>query len=273
MPSSDTAGRNADLTGRARRIESERQFHNDRFIHEVRHDQGKYYAAIKHGIRDFEERVREYAPGADVLEYGCGSAIQGLQIAPIAKSLTGIDISDVAVEDAGRAAQARGLLNTRYERMDAEDLTFEDETFDLVFGRGIIHHLDLRRSFASISRVLRPGARAIFWEPLGHNPVLNGYRVRTPEARTPDEHPLLKSDFEIARDYFEVASPRFYGLTTIATVPIRDTTAGDALLAVTSLVDRLIFLSPLKWLAWHCLIELRKPAHLAPPRTLRNRPL
>ena len=255
-------------TERQRRLENERAFHNDRFSDEVRHDQGKYYAAIKHGSADFEARVRELAQGADVLEYGCGSAIQGLQIAASANSLTGIDISDVAVDDAARAAAERGLANTRYERMDAEDLTFDDASFDLVFGRGIIHHLDLDRSFTSIARVLRPGGRAVFWEPLGHNPLLNRYRDWTPEARTPDEHPLLRSDFEIVEAHLQLASIRFYGLTTIATVPIRDTAVGDALLKATAWIDSLIFRSPLKWHAWHCLFELRKPDGGHPPKVI-----
>jgi ubiquinone/menaquinone biosynthesis C-methylase UbiE len=249
----------AGATERQRRLANERAFHNQRFSHEIRADQGKYYAAIKYGTRDFEARVLACAQNRDVLEYGCGSAIQGIQIANVAKSLTGIDISDVAVADASNAATTLGLTNARYLRMDAEDLEFEDASFDLVFGRGIIHHLDLERSFASISRVLRAGGRAIFWEPLGHNPILNQYRKITPEARTPDEHPLTKADFELTKKYFELASTRFYGLTTILTVPVRDTAVGDGLLRLTTGLDWLIFKSPLRWLAWHCLIELRKP--------------
>jgi SAM-dependent methyltransferase len=252
---------------RRRRLENERAFHNERFSDEVRAKQGKYYAAIKHGIKDFEARVKDCSRDADVLEYGCGSAIQGLEIAKAAKSLTGIDISDVAVADASKAAASLGLTNSRYVRMDAEALEFEDASFDVVFGRGIIHHLDLRRSFASIARVLRPGGRAIFWEPLGHNPLLNRYRKLTPNARTPDEHPLLKPDFELARKHFEVAHIRFYGLTTVLTVPVRDTRVGDGLLHVTAGLDRLLFLSPLRWQAWHCLVEFRKPAKRDIPPT------
>lgn len=243
----------------ALRIENERAFHNARFSEEVRDAQGKYYASIKHGAARFDARVLELAKGADVLEYGCGSAVQGHRIATRAKSLTGIDISDVAIADAEAAAQKQGLTNTRYQTMNAEDMTFPDGSFNLIFGRGIVHHLDLERSFASIARVLRPGGTALFWEPLGHNPILNGYRSATPQARTPDEHPLLKRDFDLAARFFDVAALRFYGLTTILTVPIRDTKAGDALLKVTGAVDALLFRTPVKWLAWYALIELRKP--------------
>ena len=245
---------------RLQRLENERAFHNDRFSHESRDAQGKYYACIKHGSGQFDDRVMELARGADVLEYGCGAAIQGMEVAAAARSLTGIDISDVAIADAQASARRAGLANTRYVTMDAEDMTFPDGSFDLVFGRGIIHHLDLERCFASVARVLRPGGTALFWEPLGHNPVLNRYRDRTPAARTPDEHPLVKADFDLARRFFDVEKLRFYGLTTIASVPVRDTPLGDALLNVTAVIDDLLFASPAKWLAWYCRIELRKPA-------------
>lgn len=243
---------------RLRRVEHERDFHNARFTEEVRDAQGKYYASIKHGSAQFERRVMSLAAGADVLEYGCGSAVQGLKVADVARSLTGIDISDVAIAEANAAAHRRGLANTAYVTMDAEDMTFAPASFDLVFGRGIIHHLDLERCFSNIARVLRPGGKAVFWEPLGHNPVLNRYRDLTPDARTPDEHPLLRSDFELAAHFFELTKLRFYGLTTILSVPVRDTKVGNALLRVTSALDDLLFISPLRWLAWYSLIELEK---------------
>lgn len=251
---------NADLE-RNRRIISEREFHNARFSEEVRDAQGKYYACIRHGSWEFDKRIMALAEGADVLEYGCGSAIQAEQIGRTARSLTGIDISDVAVAKANAFAEAKGLSNTHYVAMDAEDMTFPDGSFDLVFGRGIIHHLDLERSFASITRVLRPGGKALFWEPLGHNPILNRYRDMTPEARTPDEHPLLKADFDLAGKYFSLRQVRFYGLTTILTVPMRDTTVGNAVLTITSAIDKALFATPLRWLAWYALIELEKPDH------------
>lgn len=243
------------------RIENERTFHNTRFTNEVRDAQGKYYAAVKHGTARFEQQVLQAARDADVLEYGCGSAIQGCAVAEVARSVTGIDISDVAISGATAAADKKGLSNTRYLTMDAEALTFPDSSFDLVFGRGIIHHLDLGRSFKSISRVLRPGGRAIFWEPLGHNPVINKYRAMTPDARTPDEHPLLKADFEVAKRHFQVAELEFYGLATLLSVPLRDGRIGEWLLGRTAMLDRLLFRTNLRWFAWHAIVELRKLNH------------
>ncbi len=44
-----------------------------------------------------------------------------------------------------------------------------------VLGKQILHHLDMTQAVPEIARVLRPGGRAVFLEPLIHNPLLEGY--------------------------------------------------------------------------------------------------
>ena len=53
-----------------------------------------------------------------------------------------------------------------------------------------------------IRRVLRPGGRGVFLEPLWHNPLLRLGRRLTPSARTPDEHPLTEQDWELCHSIF-----------------------------------------------------------------------
>ena len=62
------------------------------------------------------------------------------------------------------ARNARRLgLDVRTARADAESLPFSDESFDLVLGHAVLHHLpNLRRAFAEFHRVLRPGGRIVF---------------------------------------------------------------------------------------------------------------
>jgi len=244
------------------RIERERVFHDKRFSGETRHAQGKYYAAIKDGAMQFDERVRVLAVEADVLELGCGNASQTCELARGAASVCGIDISEVAVADARKRAEAADVSNVRFEAMNAEALAFPDKSFDLVFGRGIIHHLDLERCFPELARVLRPGGAALFWEPLGANVVFGLYRALTPNVRTVDEHPLREADFTLARRWFGSVGTECFGLSSLLTVPFRDTPFGDGFLRVTRRVDRALFRLPkLKWQAWYCFIELRQPVH------------
>lgn len=246
MPSEDAAAR----------LERERDFHNARFEHDDREAQLKYYDAIADCFRDYWARVDTLSAGADILEYGCAYGDNAMRLAATARSATGIDISDVAIEQGRSRASRRGLANVRLEAMNAEAMGFPDDSFDLVFGSGIIHHLDIDRAFAEIARVLRPGGRAVFVEPLGLNPAIELYRRLTPNARTPDEHPLLRADFRRFEAAFRTTACRFYGLTTLAAVPFRRTAAKRPLLAVTRAVDRGLFALPaVRWWAWYALME------------------
>jgi len=51
--------------------------------------------------------------------------------------------------------------------MNAEELKFADDYFDIVCGGAILHHLDLNKALSEIARVLKPDGKAIFVEPLG----------------------------------------------------------------------------------------------------------
>ena len=236
------------------RIDREREFHNTRFSTSTRQAQDKYYEVVEHGKRVYLDTVRTLARGADVLEYGCSNGVESIRLAPTCKSVVGIDISDVAIDQAAQAARRQGVTNARFLAMNAERMEFPDDQFDLAFGGGIVHHLDVEQAFREVARVLRPGGTAVFWEPLGHNPVINLYRRRTPEARTADEHPLLRQDFKVAERFFSTIDVRFYGLTTLGAVPFRNTPLFKPVYALTRAVDRALFLIPgVKWQAWYSL--------------------
>ncbi len=238
-------------------LESERKFHNDRFAEgDSRESQLKYYWAIWRGAHAYMHEVNRLAVGADVLEYGCGAGENATRLGHVAKSVSAIDISDVAIE---RARQACPHENVSYQVMDAMNLEFPDNSFDLVFGSGIVHHLDVERCAAEVSRVLRPSKPALFWEPLGINPIINSYRMMTPSARTVDEHPLLPRDFEILRRHFSSVDVQFYGLTTLGAVPFERRRFGKPLMRTLEWVDnKLLALPGVRWLAWYSLIRCTK---------------
>ena len=239
------------------RIEKERQFHNERFQDgDNRQSQGKYYWAIEHGSRRFLDRVTACAAGKDVLDYGCSTGDHALALAPIARSYLGIDISDVAIATAQQRAAG---LAASFQVADAMATGLPDASFDLVFGSGIVHHLDTERSLREIARLLRPGGIALFWEPLGKNPLINAYRAITPSARTPDEHPLLEADIRIAESIFPRVDVGFYGLTSLMAVPFRSSPIGETMRRVlVGLDERLLGIGPLRYLGWFALIEMRK---------------
>ena len=98
------------------------------------------------------------------LEIGAGTGYfsLNLMLAGVVQEATCTDISPGMVSTLGANAQRLGL-EVSTARADAESLPFAAESFDLVLGHAVLHHLpDLRRAFGEFRRVLRPGGRIVF---------------------------------------------------------------------------------------------------------------
>jgi SAM-dependent methyltransferase len=247
----------AGMRSSAAVLASEREFHDRRFMDgDSRVNQLKYYWAIARGAEGYADMVKQLAAGADVLEYGCGGEALAPHLVALARSVHAIDISEQAIARAREQSQSSAVT---YAVMNAMDLEYENDSFDLLCGSGIVHHLDTAVCAREVSRVLRPSGHAVFWEPLGLNPIINVYRVLTPSARTPDEHPLLPRDIGILRDHFSRVDLQFFGLMSLAAVPFRAMPGGLRLrIALESVDDVLFRLRGVRFLAWYALIRCTK---------------
>lgn len=99
--------------------------------------------------------------GLKVLEIGCGLGTDGVQFARAGADYTGVDLTDAAVELAQKNFELLGLHGT-FRAADAENLDFANESFDLVYSHGVLHHTpETSRAISEIHRVLRPGGRAV----------------------------------------------------------------------------------------------------------------
>jgi SAM-dependent methyltransferase len=99
------------------------------------------------------------------LEIGAGTGYFGLNLlrAGMIEELTCTDISVGMVEVLQANADRLGLSRVSAVRAESESLPFADESFDLVLGHAVLHHLpDLDSSFAEFLRVLAPGGRILF---------------------------------------------------------------------------------------------------------------
>lgn len=114
--------------------------------------------------------------GRDVLEIGVGTGTDHLQWAKAApRSLTGIDLSPRAIEQTRGRLDAYGL-DSRLEVADAEHLPFADNSFDIVYSWGVLHHSpNTPRAVSEVHRVLRPGgvARIMIY----HHWSITGYML------------------------------------------------------------------------------------------------
>src|SRR2546421_2284268 len=141
------------------------------------HPCGTKFSAAEIGTREFFERIEAHryekewhipeaadfasAGGLRVLEIGCGMGTDGAQFAQAGAVYTGVDLTDAAIELARKRFELSGLQGN-FQVADAENLKFPDESFDLVYSHGVLHHTpDTARAVREIHRVLKPGGRAI----------------------------------------------------------------------------------------------------------------
>lgn len=243
------------------RIQREKAFHDVRFENEdPRKTVKKYYSVVQSTKAIYRNHIIGKCNGKKLLELGCGPSGSTQLWDRNGAQVTGIDISPEGIKKAKANAEKKGL-DIEYHAMNAEQTEFEDNSFDLVVGMGIIHHLDLNTSYRELGRILKPGGSAIFMEPLGHNPIVNLYRAVTPSLRTDDEHPLLMQDIELARNYFRNVSPEFYQLTSLAAFPFRTTGLFEGIASKLENLDQFLFRSMpyLRRHAWVSILVFNDP--------------
>jgi ubiquinone/menaquinone biosynthesis C-methylase UbiE len=246
------------------KIARERQFHDRRFTEDSQRQQkvGKFYQITKSVKQKYEKKLINSSQGAKVVEYGCGTGSYAFKLAKNgAKLVTGIDISPVAIEKAKQEAIAQDVaLNTSFEVMNAENLEFTSDSYELICGSGILHHLDLNLAINSIVKVLKPDGKAVFLEPLGHNILINLYRRRTPSIRSEDEHPLLDKDLAFLGQHFHQVNIQYFYLTSLFASFVVGKPGFNTILKSLELLDSALLKLPwVKKQAWIVLIELSKP--------------
>jgi len=167
---------------------------------------GVKFAEAEPGTRHFYELVEAHrytkewhipiaadfrsSRGLKVLEIGCGLGTDGAQFAEAGADYTGVDLTEAAVALARKRFELFNLSG-EFQTADAECLDFADESFDLVYSHGVLHHTpETGTAIREIHRVLRPGGRAVVM--LYHRGSYN-YRVNISVLRRAGAR-LLKSE-------------------------------------------------------------------------------
>ncbi len=206
--------------------------------------------------------------GRRVLELGCGTGDLTLQLAERGADVVAVDLSPEMLDIARRRA-AQFVPSARLELVaaPAEATTLPDQSFDLVVGKWILHHVDVGQAAEEIFRVLRPGGMGLFIENSGRNRLLGLARAHLtgrfgiPRFGTEDEHPLVEPDYEHFRERFarvELVYPDFFFFTLVDRQVLRQRwrVASRSINAL----DRALG-SQLPWLrrySFHVIVEVQK---------------
>ena len=98
--------------------------------------------------------------GLDVLEIGLGQGADSEQIARRGARYSGVDLTPEAVRRTTVRFTMKGLPFEQIVQGSVLDLPFGDDSFDVVYSHGVLHHVpEIRQGSAEIARVLRPGGR------------------------------------------------------------------------------------------------------------------
>jgi ubiquinone/menaquinone biosynthesis C-methylase UbiE len=237
----------------------EKKFHNELHSKSKGRFENIFYKAIYNSNEDFLNLIKLNAINSEVLDFGCGigySLEKVLKFNP--KKITGIDISEVSI------LKAKDKIRNSESKVDllvdnCEQTKFNNNKFDIIYGTGILHHLNMSMCLDEIQRILKPGGKLIFIEPLGTNPLINFYRKLTPKSRSKDEHPLVKLDFDLIKNKFINIEIKYYGLLTLVFFPFYKSPENSNIFKILKKIDQLLFkLNIFKKLAWSVLIVAQK---------------
>ncbi len=224
----------------------------------------KYYSISQKSFAYRDKLLYPNVKGKKVLDWCCGNGEIGVEMAKHgAREIHGVDISSVAIKNAAALAEKNHVgSKCHYAVMDAENMEYDDNSFDIIHEYGALHHVDLEAAYAETSRVLKPSGKFICTEAMRHNPLIHAYRKKTPTVRTEweVEHILGVPEIKLGKKYFKKVKIRHFHLAAIAAVPFRRTPIFKPLLAGLNLIDTILLRIPyFRRLSWVAVIEFSSP--------------
>lgn len=116
--------------------------------------------------------------GYHILDIGCGVGDTSIFFAKRGAQVSGIDIAPKIIKTAGKLAKLHHQdKNINFLVGDICHLPYPDNSQDIVNGKAVLHHVDLRQAIQEVHRVLKPQGLAFFSDPLGYNPFIKIYEA------------------------------------------------------------------------------------------------
>jgi ubiquinone/menaquinone biosynthesis C-methylase UbiE len=154
--------------------------------------------------------------GRVVVDFGCGSGENSLLLARRGATVIGVDISESLIELARRRLEVNGVAGqVQFVVGSAHDLPLLEGSVDVVLWIAILHHLDLDAASREVHRILKPGGRAIFKEPVRDSKIVRAVRrcipYRAPDI-SPFERPLTTPEVKRFSARFRSSKIRAFSL-------------------------------------------------------------
>ncbi|NBO31044.1 MAG: class I SAM-dependent methyltransferase [Cyanobacteria bacterium WB6_1B_304] len=153
--------------------------------------------------------------GKLLLDLGCGAGENSVYFAKQGAHCIASDYAPGMVEVALKLAKLNGV-EVEGKVINAMAIDFPDNTFDVVYAANLLHHIpEPTLVIQEIYRVLKPGGKLCFWDPLIHNPIINVYRRMATKVRTDDETPLNINLLKFVRSHFVHTNYDTFWLATL----------------------------------------------------------
>jgi SAM-dependent methyltransferase len=202
-----------------KRWQDEIEFHNRMASHDNRWTAFREYGLSDRAIEWALSQLGDPA-GRHIIDLGIGDGHNTVPLFAPDATVLGLDISrqqlDLARALLGPVAAERGAA-VHFAQMVGERMPFRSESIDAVYGVSVLHHLDMALAGVEISRVLKPGGRGVFVEPLARNPVASVYRRITPDRHSENEEPFeLMNIDRLLTNFSEGTHREFYLVSPVA---------------------------------------------------------
>jgi ubiquinone/menaquinone biosynthesis C-methylase UbiE len=218
----------------------------------------------------YQLATESFRSNACLLDFGSGPGDNAARFAKVGYHVEGFDISETNIKNSQALFEKYGLAEKGHFQVAAsEALPYEDNSFDFIAGIDILHHVDIEKSLKECKRVLKPGCRAVFREPI-EVPILEKIRESWPVQLiapkkksfelhiTEDERKLNQEDIKIIKSVFTKVMIKRYFLMARFDRFLRN--PADPKPSVLEKIDALLFkwFPALKYLGGAVILVLEK---------------
>lgn len=183
----------------------------DRYYQQVSvppHEGGSLYGFDHKIFLDSLLQILQKCDGQDVhiLDYGCGTGALGIALATRGYKVSGFDLSDIGIKIAKEAAEKAGVTDrVNFSVANAQQLPYQDHSFDLVVGKAVLHHtIKYDGTHQELYRILKDGGTALFLEGGASNPLIALARTFTIQEELGDVPLTIPKVNNFAKEFKKV---------------------------------------------------------------------